>query len=326
VIERAAFLKALIVATGGLDIWDGPAAAGPSPAPSGSPAAAAPVPLLPAGPAPPAPPGTLIRVQQADGTIAVLDVETYLYGVVPLESPASWPAAALAAQAIVARTYALQKRTLSRPYDVLASDADQRYGGAAAAHPATTAAVDATRGQILTYLGGPASVFYSACCGGHSADANELWGHAGLTYLRGVEDPYCTAAPDYRWQRSLPVARIRSGLADKLAANPLTAELGDPDDSGRPRTVIFHADSGASVALTVADVRRRFGAETIRSLWLREIDFDRTQAVPLVVIEGSGRGHGVGLCQWGARGMALSGAGASSILAHYFPGTAVTGG
>ena len=72
--------------------------------------------------------------------------------------------------------------------------------------------------------------------------------------------------------------------------------------------------------------RRRFGAETIRSLWLREIDFDRTQAVPLVVIEGSGRGHGVGLCQWGARGMALSGAGASAILAHFFPGTAVTGG
>jgi stage II sporulation protein D len=311
VIERAAFLKAVILATGGLDIWDPP---GPD------------LPPAPPSPLPNAlPPGSIVRVQQADGTIATLDIETYLYGVVPLESPASWPAAALQAQAIVARTYALQKLTLSRPYDVLASDADQRYGGPAAQRPATTAAVDATRGQTLGYLGGPASVFYSACCGGHSADANELWGHAALPYLRGVDDPYCTAAPDYRWQRSLPLDRARAALAG-LTGSPQTAQLDDPDDSGRPRTVTFHDDGGASLALSVTEVRRRFGAETIRSLWLREIDFDRTQAVTLVVIEGSGRGHGVGLCQWGARGMALNGASASAILAHYFPGTAVTGG
>ncbi len=193
-IERAAFLKALIVATGGLDIWDTP-----DPEPSATPQ------LVPPAPFPG--PGTIIRVRQSDGTIAALDVEKYLYGVVPLESPPSWPPAALQAQAIVARTYALQKRTLSRAYDVIATDGDQRYGGPAAEHPATTAAVDATHGQTLTYLGGPASVFYSACCGGHSADANELWGHAGLTYLRGVDDPYCTAAPDYRWERSLSADR-----------------------------------------------------------------------------------------------------------------------
>jgi stage II sporulation protein D len=313
VIERAAFLKALLVATGGLDIWDPPdpelPAAPPSPVP----------PLL----RPPA--GTIVRVQLADSSIVALDVEKYLYGVVPLESPPSWPAAALQAQAIVARTYALQKRTLSRAYDVLASDADQRYGGVAAEHPASSAAVDATRGQTLGYLGGPASVFYSSCCGGHSADADELWGHAGLPYLRGVDDPYCTASPDYRWQRSLPLDRARAALADRLSGTPATAQLDDPDDSGRPRTVTFHGEGGATLALSVSEVRRRFGSDTIRSLWLREIDFDRTQAVPLVVIEGSGRGHGVGLCQWGARGMALSGAGASLILAHFFPGTAVTG-
>ena len=311
-IGRAAFLKAMLVATGGLDIWDPPDPELPSTAPT---------------PPPNRPPaGTTVRVQQADGTIAALDVETYLHGVVPLESPASWPAAALQAQAIVARTYALSKRTLSRAYDVLASDVDQRYGGPPAERPVTSAAVDATRGQTIAYLGGPASVFYSACCGGHSADANALWGHAGLPYLRGVDDPYCTAAPDYRWQRALPLDRARAALADRLTGVPHAAQLDDPDDSGRPRTVTFLVDGGAALALSVSDVRRRFGTDTIRSLWLREIGFDRTQAVPLVVIEGSGRGHGVGLCQWGARGMALNGASASAILAHYFPGTAVTGG
>lgn len=306
-IERAVFLKGLLVATGGLDIWDPPG------------------PELPAAPPARLPAGSVVRVQLTDGSIAALDVEKYLYGVVPLESPSSWPAAALQAQAIVARTYALQKRTLSRAYDVLASDADQRYGGVAAEQPAGSAAVDATRGQTLTYLGGPTSVFYSSCCGGHSADASALWGHAELPYLRGVEDPYCTASPDYRWQRGLPLDRVRAALADRLQGTPRAAQLADPDDSGRPQTVTFRGDGGATLALNVSEVRRRFGPETVRSLWLREIDFDRTQAVPLVVIEGCGRGHGVGLCQWGARGLALNGAGAAAILAHYFPGTAVTG-
>ncbi len=306
-IARAGFLKALLVATGGLDIWDPPDA-------------------VPSPPAPPSPvAGTSVRVLLADSSIVTLDLETYLYGVVPLESPAAWPAAALQAQAIIARTYALQKRTLSRPYDLVATDADQRYGGPAAQHPAASAAVDATRGLTLAYNGGPASVFYSSCCGGHSADAAELWGHSALPYLHGVLDPYCTASPDYRWQRSLPVDRARAVLTGQIIGTPSAAQLQDPDDSGRPRTVAFRDDAGATLVLTVSELRARLGTDTVRSLWLRQIEFDRTQAGPLVVIEGSGRGHGVGLCQWGARGMALAGAGAPDILAQFFPGTAVTG-
>jgi stage II sporulation protein D len=322
VIGRAAFIKALLVATGGLDIWDPPDNATPSPVPP----VGTPPPAAASQPVPASTAGTTVRVQLADGSIVSLDLEEYLYGVVPIETPASWPAAALQAQAIIARTYALQKRTLSRAFDLVATDADQRYGGPAAARPASTAAVDATRGQTLAYLGGPASVFYSSCCGGHSADAAELWGHAALPYLRGVGDPYCTASPDYRWQRSVPLDRARAALAGRVNGTPLAAQLDDPDDSGRPRSVTIRDDAGDAIVVTVSELRQRLGTDTVRSLWLREIDFDRTQAGPLVVIEGSGRGHGVGLCQWGARGMALAGAAAPDILAQYFPGTAVTGG
>ena len=141
-IERAAFLKALLLATGGLDIWDPPDPELPAAPPS--PAAARP------------PAGNVVRVQLADGSIAALDVEKYLYGVVPLETSPSWPAAALQAQAIVARTYALQKRTLSRAYDVLASDADQRitkaYDAILAAKPEyanRTSYVIAPNGKII---------------------------------------------------------------------------------------------------------------------------------------------------------------------------------
>jgi stage II sporulation protein D len=316
VIGRAAFLKGVIVATGGLDIWS---SASPSPSPSPLPA--------PALPSQPVPGGTIIRVRTPSGAIETLDVETYLAGVVPIEASPSWPAAALQAQAIVARTYALEKRNITRAYDVTTTDADQRYGGPEAAHPATSAAVDATAGRTLTYLGGPASIFYSSCCGGHTADAAAFWGHAGLPYLRGVADPYCTAAPDYRWQRSLPLDRAHAALADRLNGTPVAAELAAPDASGRPPSVTVHSDAGAAAVFTIAEIRSRFGADVVRSLWLQRITFDTsTQAAAIVAIEGSGRGHGVGLCQWGARGMALAGADAVTILAHYFPGTAVTGG
>jgi stage II sporulation protein D len=253
-------------------------------------------------------------------------VETYLYGVVPIEASPSWPPAALEAQAIVARTYALAKRDLSKPYDLTATDADQRYGGAAAAHPSTTAAVDATRGKTLQYLGGPATVFYSACCGGHTADAALFWGHSTLPYLRGVADPYCTACPDYRWQRTLPGPRAQAGLADRLHAVAVDAVLAPPDATGRPPLVTFRSADGGSADVTVSDLRRRWGADVVRSLWLQRIAFDATQAAGSVAIEGSGRGHGVGLCQWGARGMALAGADAFAILGQYFPGTAVSVG
>lgn len=291
-IARAAFLKGIAVATGGLDVW-----ASPSPAPSSA-------------------NGAPIRVALADGSIVALDLETYLYGVVPTESPAGWPAAALQAQAIVARTYAMQKRTLSRAYDVLAGDADQQYGGPAAERPATSAAVDATRGRMLAFAGGPASVFYSACCGGHTADVAELWGRTTLAYLRGVDDPFCSVAPDYRWKRSLPLDRARAALTDRVAGTIADVRLDDPDASGRPRTALFRTDAG-SVALPVSDVRRRLGTSIVRSLWLTRINIEQTQAGTFVAIEGSGRGHGVGLCQWGARGMALNGADATAIRALF---------
>jgi stage II sporulation protein D len=296
-IDRAGFLGGLI-ATGGLDIWDD-------------------VPQA----------GTTIRVALAGGGITTLDLETYLCGVVPLEAPPAWPAAALQAQAIVARTYALAKRNLTRPYDVRAGDADQQYGGNAAARPATNDAVAATRGMVLLFAGGPVSVFYSSCCGGHTADAATLWGRSGLSYLRGVDDvPNCTASPDYRWRRSLPLVVASAALADRMRAPLAGFALSDLDATGRARTALVSDANGAVVAFPIEELRRRWGAEAVRSLWVRSVAIDRTQAVPSIVIEGNGRGHGVGLCQWGAHGLASAGADAATILAHFFPGTEVSGG
>jgi stage II sporulation protein D len=260
-----------------------------------------------------------------EAVIANLDVDTYLYGVVGLEASPGWPATALEAQSIVARTYALEHRTLSRPYDVTMTESDQRYGGIPAESPACVAAVDATRAIRLAYAGGPASVFYASCCGGHTEDAADLWGHAELPYVRGVVCRTCTASPDFRWERAIPLARISALLGPRLGGAITGFALGPADRSGRPRSIDVLA-GGTTLTLATAAFRALLGADVIRSTWIRRIEIDSTQAVAQAVIEGSGRGHGVGLCQWGARGMSVAGASVAQILAYYFPGTVLARG
>jgi stage II sporulation protein D len=253
------------------------------------------------------------------GVVAAVGVDDYLYGVLPIEASPGWPPDALAAQAIVARTFALSRRTFARPYDVVVSQSDQRFGGIEAEYPATNAAVDATRNSVITFAGSNASVFYSACCGGHTADAAEVWGHEALPYLRGVADPYCFAAPDYRWERSLPLDRVEAALAARVAG-PITGfALGPPDSGGRPLSIDV-LSATARAAVPTGDFRTLLGADVVRSSWIQALDF----APPQLIVRGAGRGHGVGLCQWGARAMGAAGSSAGDIVAFYFPGTRIT--
>jgi stage II sporulation protein D len=201
---------------------------------------------------------------------------------------------------------------------VVMSQNDQRFGGIDAEYPSTNAAVDTTRTSVLTYAGGPASVFYAACCGGHTADAANLWGHTQLPYLRGVPDPYCMAAPDYRWQRTISRDRLQSDLAARVGA-PITAfEIGPAQADGRPESIDVVAGERRATVSTI-DFRKLVGADTIRSTWIERITLDARE----VIVAGAGRGHGVGLCQWGARAMASAGATSEAILAFYFPGTRI---
>ena len=271
--------------------------------------------------------GAPSTVGMPDGRMALvttIDVDQYLQGVVPLESPPSWPTAALQAQAIVARTFVLARRSLSRPWDVQAGDSDQAWGGVEAEHPAATAAIQTTRGRTLTYAGGAASVFYSSCCGGHTADITTVWNGAPLPYLRGVVDPYCTAAPEYRWSRAVPLERAVAAFGARTGGTLTGTALTEPDATGRPRGVALLGTTTATIP--VADFRRALGYDVVRSLWLRSVRIDAAQATPRLLIEGSGRGHGVGMCQWGTKFFAAGGAGAAEILAFYFPGTTLTNG
>ena len=262
----------------------------------------------------------------AGQVVTTVPLEHYLYSVVSREMPHSWPAAALQTQAIVARTYVLQRSNPTREYDLVPSEADQVYTGIDAEHPESTSAVDATAGMVLRFGEGFASVLYSSCCGGHTEANSQAWGGPPLLYLGGVPCTYCSASPWFKWTQNVPTDTLQRAMDEQLKSigELQSVTLDAPDSSGRSRFWNFQGSTGTQ-RIKASDVRRALGTRTLPSLLVRRVAFDEqpTQAQRTLIIEGAGLGHGVGLCQWGARGMALAGAGARAILAFYYPGTGI---
>jgi stage II sporulation protein D len=145
--------------------------------------------------------GRLEFVNSATGffVVNVLGLEDYVSGVVSAESPASWPADALKAQAVVARTYAVTTGG-GTIYDQLADTRSQMYYGVKGEYPSTEAAVDATRGQVVTYGGEPVVTYFFSTSGGRTEDVeNSFIGSEPQPWLKSVEDPYDTESPKHRW-------------------------------------------------------------------------------------------------------------------------------
>ncbi len=258
-----------------------------------------------------------------DGQIVnLVDLEAYVGSVVPAEMPPHWPAAALQSQSICARTYVLQRSDPRRAYDLVPSELDQVYRGIEGESLNATAAVSATAGRVLRYNAAFAQIAYSSCCGGHTEAASDAWSSLPIPYLGGVVCTSCDDSPYFRWSTSLTLGQ----LAQSFAA-PLTG-LGVLDDcritardpSGRVRAFELLTSAGSTVVQGSA-FRRAVGVRTLRSLLI--VGLQRSQDGTAMTIDGGGLGHGVGLCQWGAHGMAVAGAGAPAILAYYFPGTVV---
>ncbi|MBV8067895.1 MAG: SpoIID/LytB domain-containing protein [Candidatus Eremiobacteraeota bacterium] len=260
---------------------------------------------------------------QRDATGSVVnfvDLEQYLYSVVSREMPASWPSFALQAQSICARTYVLERSDPRRGYDLVPSELDQVYEGISGETPAGTAAVGSTSGEVISFESVFAQVAYSSCCGGHTESSADLWGNAALPYLSGVTCGWCTESPSYRWQRSLSFETLAQRLASGQPelGTVLDLRIDARDSSGRARTLEL-VTGGGSLSVAGSAFRRAVGSRVLPSLLLTGIT--RLPDGSGVLIEGGGLGHGVGLCQWGARGMARAGRLASQILAFYLPRT-----
>jgi stage II sporulation protein D len=260
----------------------------------------------------------------SDGTIVnTLPLEAYLYSVVPREMTPSWPPAALQAQAVCARTYVLARSNPQRAYDVVPSELDQVYAGIASETPAGRAAVDSTSAQVLRFGDGFARVMYSSCCGGHTESSTGAWGGVPIPYLSGIVCTTCTDSPYYRWNRALDLGAVAQVFASELQpVAPLQAvQQGVADASGRASDFVLHGAHG-DVPIKGGAFRLRIGTRVLPSLLITQFE-PSTEAPERIAIEGGGLGHGVGLCQWGARGRALEGASFTDILHFYFPGTEI---
>lgn len=257
--------------------------------------------------------------------INALDLETYLYGVIKGEIDPRWPPEAVKAQAVAARTLAVERlstfhvKSEVEGYDLPASTDAQVYLGAAGEDPAGTAAVDATRGLLVTYEGRPIFAAYHSNSGGHTEDSENVWG-AVYPYLRGVPDPYVLGAPGGEWTSRVPLGTVEAGLRRGGIDAPA---LGGVDPGrvtpwGRAVTVRLLSWGGRVQEINANRFRLLVGPGIVRSTM-----FTTALAGGDVVFTGRGSGHGVGLDQWGARAMALQGFTFEQILMYYYTGIAI---
>jgi len=249
-----------------------------------------------------------------------LDLEEYLYGVLKMEVDPRWPAEALKAQAVAARTLALYSlgRFRAEGYDVRATTESQVYGGLAVEDPRTTAAVDATRGEVVTFQGRPILAVYHSDSGGATESSEYVWG-GRYPYLRGVSDPFTASAP---WTLRMELAELAARLrrAGREVSGITGVEVAEVTPSGRAGTVRLTSASGA-VTVRATELRGAIGADVLKSTLFTARLVSAEE--PVVEFFGKGSGHGVGLSQWGARGQALAGASYTDILRYYYSGVTI---
>ncbi len=253
------------------------------------------------------------------GLIVVNEVSmaSYLAGTLAAEMYGSWSPAALEAQAVASRTYALNRRRerAGEPWHVRSGTGSQVYVGVEAESESVSSAVRATRGEILTFDGGPILAAFHSSSGGRTASAAEVWGEERI-YLVSLEVEDEWDSPDSYWRA--PVSRTTLGRALAAVGPDIgairRAEVVARTESGRAARVRFTGERG-SVTLSGRRVRDALGESILKSTLfeLREVGDE-------FVFVGSGSGHGVGMSQWGARAMARRGDGYREILRTFYPG------
>jgi stage II sporulation protein D len=213
--------------------------------------------------------GRMVLWREGGSVLAVnhVSLEHYLYGVVPAEMPASWPAEALKAQAVVARSYALTSRASGGLWDVFADVRSQVYRGVLAEIPASTAAVRATRGRVVTVGGTVARTYFFSTSGGRTAANEEGFGGTPLAYLRSVEDPHDDLSPVHTWTARFSATEARRKLRDLTAGRLEALEVASRSPSGRAATVLLRGSQGDRV-VSAASVRTALG---LRSTWIERI-------------------------------------------------------
>jgi SpoIID/LytB domain protein len=297
--------------------------------------------------------GSVYVTLDHDGTLVAANAvaeDKLLAGLGPAEMHPDAPPAALAAQAIAARTELLQKigrRNLTDPFLLCSTQQCQVYAGAGKEDPRTTKAVDATRGMVLLRDGGGLiDIRYSASCGGHGEDNDAIWGGEADPSLRGRSDAasdqaggmsritdanldafldgggdaWCNRGKlgksKFRWTETVSEAELSARVAAEYPEVGRIRELAAKQRgaSGRIGVLAIRGDKASVEVSGDLHIRRLLGG-------LKSTLFEVARQGDRFVIRGAGFGHGVGMCQMGAMGMASAGRSYAQILGHYYRGS-----
>lgn len=253
--------------------------------------------------------------------VNIVPVDDYLRSVVPEEMPVDWPAEAIKAQSVAARSFALASRGrhAGEGYDLCTTTHCQLYTGTAAEKSVSNAAIKATRGEVLTYGGKPIEALFHTDSGGMTENSEDVWG-SHVPYLRAAKD---TPAKTMPWTKTISRADLERKLAAKghdigkvrsIALSPLAIgrSAKDRTASCRVKTMTVKGTKG-TVTLSGTTWRSLLG--------LKSTLFDAKLTKDAVTFTGYGSGHGLGISQWGAERMAAKGASYAEILHHYYTGT-----
>lgn len=286
--------------------------------------------------------------------INVLPLEEYLYGVLPKEMVPSWGEEALKAQAVAARTYAIRNygRFIKQGFDLCTTQNCQVYGGVAVENPRTTKAVNDTRGLVIYYQGEPIQAVYHSSSGGITEHSENIW-HDSIFYLRGVYDQFSLGSPHDSWTYEIGKGELEAKLtaAGKGVGSITGISIDQLSPNGRVLKLSIHGTKGV-ITYEKERIRRLIGYSNLKSNWFvvgsasieppsgdfqtavfgvegghhplnALVDARHMAASDKFVFVGRGYGHGLGMSQYGAKGMADQGYNFADIIRYYFAGVEI---
>ena len=271
--------------------------------------------------------------------VVELDMETYLAGVLDGELYAHWPLGTFMAQAVAARSFALAESTFwrsRRHFDLVAGPSSQAWAGLATSDRAREA-IEATRGFVLLHEGRVVPAYYSSSCGGLPASAVDSISDRASHDIpplkpRSSATPCCEGAPVRAWEVRLPLDEVEAALSRAFPGGfpdgLVRIEVAERNVAGRPLRHRLVDRAGESRSLGSDDLRRLRGRvprlESGEAGPLRSDAFEARIVGEVLVIEGRGFGHGVGLCQFGAFERGREGVDWRQLVLEYYPEAGLT--
>ncbi len=259
---------------------------------------------------------TYITLKRSSGTVETIELETYLIGVVGAEMPASFNSEALKTQAIVARTYALRKteaglvltdtvsdqvyKDINQLKEMWGTSFDTYYNK-------IVSAVNATSCLVITYNNQLIDAVYHSTSNGFTVDSVDVWGNS-VPYLQSVSSTFDTSASSFYKENTLSYDYINQKLATTLSSDSTIVTVRDINNR--------------VISITIDDITFD-GVDFRMALGLRSTDFELILRDGDILVTTKGYGHGVGMSQYGANGMANAGYSYSQIINHYYQGVKI---